>query len=67
MPLCFADPSQDADSLDLTSREQLSIDLTSQPLSVGQLLTVKATGDKVDSFQVKLRLNTEVEIDIRLT
>jgi len=62
VPLCFADPAQDADSLGLTGREQFSIDLTSQPLSVGQLLTVKVTGGKVDSFQVKLRLDTEVEI-----
>ena len=62
VPLCFADPAQDADSLGLTGREQFSIDLTSQPLSVGQLLAVKVTGGKVDSFQVKLRLDTEVEI-----
>jgi len=62
VPLCFANASEDADSLGLTGREQFSIDLTSQPLAVGAVLTVKVTGGKVDSFQAKLRLDTEVEI-----
>jgi len=61
VPLCFANPSEDADSLGLTGKEQFSIDLSK--LEVGAILDVQVTGsEKVKSFKAKLRLDTEVEI-----
>jgi aconitate hydratase len=59
MPLCFQN-GEDADSLGLTGKEQFSIDLTSKPLQVGQTLDVQVKGGR--TFQVKMRLDTEVEI-----
>ena len=63
MPLCFANPNEDADSLGLTGRETFSLDLTSKPLAVHQIINVQVKGnDKCTSFQAKLRLDTAVEI-----
>jgi len=62
VPLCFMD-GEDADSLGLTGKEQFSIDLTSKPLTVGATLTVQVTGGSINAFQVKLRLDTEVELE----
>lgn len=49
-----------ADSLGLTGKEQFSIDLTSQPLSVGCTLTVTTSTGK--SFNVLCRLDTAPEL-----
>ena len=62
VPLCFLNDDQDADKLGLTGKEQFSIDLTSKPLAVGAILDVHVKGGSIDKFQVKLRLDTEVEI-----
>jgi aconitate hydratase len=59
LPLQFLD-GEDADKLGLTGKEQFSLDLTSQPLKVGQTFIVKVSNGK--AFQVKSRLDTEVEI-----
>lgn len=59
LPLVFTN-GEDADKLGLTGQEQFSIDLTSQPLSVGQLVDVKVSTGK--SFKAKVRLDTEVEL-----
>jgi aconitate hydratase len=62
IPLVFLS-GQSAQSLGLTGKEQFSIDLTSKALETGQVLDVKVSGnDKVQSFQVKSRLDTEAEI-----
>jgi len=59
MPLQFKD-GEDAESLGLTGKENFSIDLVSEPLSVNQMVTVNVSNGK--SFQVVSRLDTEVEL-----
>jgi aconitate hydratase len=59
LPLQFL-PGQDAEKLGLTGKEQFSIDLTSKPLTPGDLIEVNvSTGAK---FQVRSRLDTPIEI-----
>lgn len=59
LPLVFMD-GESADSLGLTGYERFSIDLTSKPLGVNDILTV--TTDTGKHFQVKSRLDTAVEL-----
>jgi aconitate hydratase len=62
LPLEFVD-NQNADSLGLTGKEQFSIDLVSEPLSVNQIFKVTVTGGAIESFQVKSRIDTAVEVE----
>ncbi len=62
LPLEFLQ-DQSADSLGLTGKEQFSIDLTSAPLSVNQVFTIKVTGGAISEFKVRSRLDTEVELE----
>jgi len=59
VPLQFLH-GDDAEKHGLTGKETYDIDLTSHPLHVGQHLTVKVSTGA--TFQVRLRLDTEVEI-----
>lgn len=59
IPLVFVN-GENAETLKLTGKEQFQIDLTSVPLSVGQTFTVKVSTGA--TFQVRSRLDTEVEI-----
>ncbi|KAF4674962.1 hypothetical protein FOL46_003408 [Perkinsus olseni] len=61
LPLQFPE-GVDADSLGLDGREQFSIDLNNGDLSVGQKITVRTTSPKTPSFDVIVRLDTEVEL-----
>lgn len=59
LPLEFTN-KQNADSLGLNGSEQFTINISDSTLAVGQTLTVETnTGKK---FEVKSRLDTEVEI-----
>jgi len=60
LPLCFKS-GEDAETLGLTGKEQFSIDLTSLPLKVGQMVKVKVSTGK--EFEVRCRLDTEVELN----
>jgi aconitate hydratase len=60
IPLQFA-AGDSADSLGLTGKEQFSIDLTSNPLAVGQKVEVKVKGGI--TFTVESRLDTAVELE----
>lgn len=62
LPLEFVN-GENADTLGLTGKEQFSIDLESAPLSVNQLFTVTVTGGSIESFQVKSRIDTAVEVE----
>ncbi len=59
LPLVFTN-GQDADKLGLTGKEEFSIDLTSKPLAVGQVVDVHVKGGQ--TFQARVRLDTEVEL-----
>jgi len=61
LPLEFLE-GQSADSLGLTGKEVFTIDITSVPFTVNQIYTVKVEGGAIDSFQVKSRIDTEVEL-----
>lgn len=60
LPLEFKN-GENADSLGLTGKETFDIPLNGGNLKVGQDITVTASNGK--SFQVKARLDTEVEIE----
>jgi aconitate hydratase len=58
LPLQFKE-GEDADSLGLTGKERFSIDLISNPLTVGCMVTVKADGV---TFEARSRVDTAVEL-----
>lgn len=59
IPLQFLD-GQDADSLGLTGKERFSIDLTTNPLTVGCKVVVRTDNGK--SFETRSRVDTLVEL-----
>jgi aconitate hydratase len=59
IPLQFKS-GEDAEKLGLTGKETFSIDLTSKPLQVGQMVTVRVSTGA--SFEARLRLDTPVEL-----
>lgn len=60
LPLQFKD-GQSADSLKLTGKEQYTIEVDPATVKVGQEVTVKVSDGR--TFQAKLRLDTDVEIE----
>jgi aconitate hydratase len=60
LPLEFK-AGQSSESLGLTGKEQFSIELDPERVSVNQIVTVKTNTGK--SFQAKLRLDTDVELE----
>jgi len=59
IPLQFKN-GQNADSLELTGKEQFSVDISNA--SPGQEVTVHVKGGKIQQFQVTLRIDTESEM-----
>jgi len=57
---CVFTNGDSADSLGLTGREQFSLDVQGDSLTIGQLITVKVSDGR--TFVVKSRLDTEAEI-----
>jgi len=60
LPTCFLE-GQNAESLGLTGKERFNLNLNQGNLEVNQLLAV--TTDCGKSFQVKVRLDTPVEVE----
>jgi Aconitase A len=60
LPLEFKQ-GENADSLGLTGKEQFTIEVNPDTVTVNQIVTVKTSTGK--EFQCKLRLDTDVEIE----
>lgn len=60
LPCCFLE-NQSADSLGLTGKERFNVDLKAGDLKVNEVIPV--TTDCGKTFEVKVRLDTPVEIE----